>query len=90
LLSNIYSAGGRWEESANVRALAKKKDLKKVSGSSWIEVKKKKYKFSSGSIVQSEFETIYPVLEDLVSHMLKKGPTHDGNNYEDDLDLWTA
>lgn len=90
LLSNIYSAGGRWEESAKVRALAKKKDLKKVSGSSWIELNKKVYKFSSGSIVQSEFASIYPVLKDLVSHMLKKGPTHDGNNYEDDLDLWRA
>lgn len=90
LLSNIYSAGGRWEESAKVRALAKKKDLKKVSGSSWIELKKKIYKFSSGSIVQSEFASIYPVLEDLVSHMVKEGPTHDGNNDEDDLDSWTA
>ncbi|VVA91680.1 unnamed protein product [Arabis nemorensis] len=89
-LSNIYSAGGRWEESAKVRALAKKRDLKKVSGSSFIELKKKVYKFSSGSTVQSEFASIYPVLEDLVSHMWKKGPTHDGNNYEDDLDLWTA
>ncbi|XP_010459365.1 PREDICTED: putative pentatricopeptide repeat-containing protein At1g17630 [Camelina sativa] len=89
LLSNIYSAGGKWEESAKVRALAKKKDLKKVSGSSWIELKNKIYKFSSGSIVQSEFASVYLVLEDLVSHMLKKGPTHDGNNYEDDQ-LWTA
>ncbi|KAL1224091.1 putative pentatricopeptide repeat-containing protein [Cardamine amara subsp. amara] len=90
LLSNIYSAGGRWEESAKVRTLAKKKDLKKVSGSSSIELKKKVYKFSSGSIVQSEFASIYPVLADLVSHMWEKGTTHDGNNYEDDLDLWTA
>ncbi|EOA36447.1 hypothetical protein CARUB_v10011006mg [Capsella rubella] len=87
LLSNIYSAGGKWEESAKVRTSAKKKDLKKVSGSSWIELKKKSYKFSSGTIVQSEFASIYLVLEDLVSHMLKKTPTHDGNSYDDDLDL---
>ncbi|RID57899.1 hypothetical protein BRARA_F01240 [Brassica rapa] len=90
LLSNTYSASGRWEDSAKVRALAKKKDLKKLSGSSWIELKKKVYKFSSGSSEQSEFSSVYPVLEDLVSHMWKKGPTHDGHHYEDDHDLWTA
>ncbi|ESQ35038.1 hypothetical protein EUTSA_v10009551mg [Eutrema salsugineum] len=90
LLSNTYSASGRWEESAKVRALAKKKDLKKVSGSSWIVLKKIVYKFSSGSAVQSDFASIYPVVEDLVSHMWKKGPTPHGTNCEDDLDLWTG
>ncbi|CAA7056601.1 unnamed protein product [Microthlaspi erraticum] len=90
LLSNTYSASGRWEESAKVRALAKSKDLKKVSGSSCIVLKKKVYKFTSGSTVQSEFASIFPVLEDLVCHMRKKDPTDDGNGYEDDLELWTA
>ncbi|CAH2037125.1 unnamed protein product [Thlaspi arvense] len=51
---------------------------------------KKVCKFSSGSTVESDFASIYPVLEDLISHMWKKGPTHDGNNNEDDLELWTA
>lgn len=90
LLSNTYSASEKWEESAKVRALAKKKDLKKLSGSSWIELKKKVFKFSSGSSVHSEFASVYPVLEDLVSHVWQKGPTHDESNYGEDLDLWIA
>ncbi|GLT77873.1 hypothetical protein SLA2020_494280 [Shorea laevis] len=50
LLSNIYAASGRWEDSARVRISAKTKGLKKIPGQSWIEVKKKLYVFSAGNM----------------------------------------
>ncbi|KAK1393907.1 putative pentatricopeptide repeat-containing protein [Heracleum sosnowskyi] len=36
LLSNIYAASGKWEDSAKVRISARTKGLKKIAGLSWI------------------------------------------------------
>ncbi|XP_010535274.1 PREDICTED: putative pentatricopeptide repeat-containing protein At1g17630 [Tarenaya hassleriana] len=92
LLSNIYSAGGRWEESAKIRALAKTRDLKKVAGSSWIEVKKKVYVFSAGAAKgvteENELPRIYQVLEVLICNMWKNKPTLDVNLHEENLDIF--
>lgn len=88
LLFNIYFVSGRWEDFVKVRVLVKKKDFKKFFGSSWIELKKKVYKFLLGLLEQSEFLSVYLVFEDLVSYMWKKGFIYDGYYYEDDYDLW--
>ncbi|KAL8059856.1 hypothetical protein ABFX02_03G114100 [Erythranthe guttata] len=36
LLSNLYAANKRWDQSADVRLSAKKRGLKKIAGQSWI------------------------------------------------------
>ncbi|OVA08162.1 Pentatricopeptide repeat [Macleaya cordata] len=64
LLSNLYAACGRWEDSAKVRLSAKTKGLKKIPGQSWIEVKKKVYMFSAGNHGQLCLEEVYGLLED--------------------------
>lgn len=69
LLSNIYAANGRWEDSAKVRVSAKKKGLKKIPGQSWIEVRKKVYTFSAGNVVHLEQEEIYAILDELMLQM---------------------
>ncbi|TXG68550.1 hypothetical protein EZV62_003485 [Acer yangbiense] len=71
LLSNIYAASGRWEDSARVRISAKTKGLKKVAGQSWIEVKKKVHMFSSGNGLQLDLKEMYGILEELTSQIMK-------------------
>lgn len=66
LLSNIYAASGRWEDSAKIRVSAKTKGLKKIPGQSWIEVRKKVYTFSASHLEQDE---VYGILEELALQM---------------------
>ncbi|PWA83277.1 pentatricopeptide repeat (PPR) superfamily protein [Artemisia annua] len=40
LLSNMYAVSGKWDESNRTKKFMKDRSMKKVSGSSWIEVKK--------------------------------------------------
>ncbi|CAJ2656202.1 unnamed protein product [Trifolium pratense] len=69
LLSNIYSANGRWEDSARVRVSAKNKGFKKIPGQSWIEVRKKVYTFTAGNVVHLEQGEIYAILDELALQM---------------------
>ncbi|XP_061371096.1 putative pentatricopeptide repeat-containing protein At1g17630 isoform X2 [Gastrolobium bilobum] len=68
LLSSIYAASGRWEDSARVRVSAKTKGFKKIPGQSWIEVRKKVYTFSAGN-VQLGMDEVYLILEELALQM---------------------
>ncbi|KAK7261712.1 hypothetical protein RIF29_28030 [Crotalaria pallida] len=69
LLSNIYAASGRWEDSARVRVSAKTKGLKKIAGQSWIEVRKKVYTFSAGNVIHLGLDQVYGILEELALQM---------------------
>ncbi|XP_058073886.1 putative pentatricopeptide repeat-containing protein At1g17630 [Magnolia sinica] len=73
LLSNIYAACGRWEDSARVRVLTKTRGLKKNPGQSWIEVKKKVFMFSAGNASQPGLEGVHGILEDLGLRMEAEG-----------------
>ncbi|XP_062087692.1 putative pentatricopeptide repeat-containing protein At1g17630 [Humulus lupulus] len=79
LLSNIYAASGKWEESAKVRISAKTKGLKKIPGQSWIEVKKKVYMFSAGNAGQVNSKLVYGLLRDLAFHMESEGYIPNGS-----------
>ncbi|KAK7402263.1 hypothetical protein VNO78_14386 [Psophocarpus tetragonolobus] len=69
LLSNIYAANGKWKDSARVRMSARAEGLKKIPGQSWIEVRKKVYTFSAGSLVHLGLDEVYVILEELSLHM---------------------
>ncbi|KAL2538834.1 putative pentatricopeptide repeat-containing protein [Forsythia ovata] len=73
LLSNLYAASGRWEDSARVRVSAKTRGLKKIPGESWIEVKNKVHTFSAGKALNSRVEELYSVLKDMKLHMAMEG-----------------
>eukprot|EP01018_Ginkgo_biloba_P034747 Gb_24821 [translate_table: standard] len=45
LLSNIYAAAGRWDDTEKVRKMMKDRNVKKSPGCSWIEVNKQVYAF---------------------------------------------
>ncbi|GAV91592.1 LOW QUALITY PROTEIN: PPR domain-containing protein/PPR_2 domain-containing protein/PPR_3 domain-containing protein, partial [Cephalotus follicularis] len=65
LLSNIYAASGRWEDSARVRVSARTKGLKKIPGQGWIQVKKNVQMFSAGNTIERDTYEVYGILEEL-------------------------
>ncbi|XP_062008651.1 putative pentatricopeptide repeat-containing protein At1g17630 [Rosa rugosa] len=73
LMSNIYAASGRWEDSAKVRISAKAKGLRKIRGQSWIQVKNKVFIFSAGNTMQAGVELIHGILYGLVLQMESEG-----------------
>lgn len=73
LLSNIYAASGRWEESARVRISAKTKGLRKTPGQSWIEVNKKVYVFSAGKAAHTGLESVCGILHQLALQVESEG-----------------
>lgn len=73
LMSNIYAASGRWEDSAKVRISAKTKGLRKIRGHSWIQVKNMVFIFSAGNTTQAGLELIHGILYDLSLQMESEG-----------------
>ncbi|XP_021817198.1 putative pentatricopeptide repeat-containing protein At1g17630 [Prunus avium] len=86
LLSNIYAASGRWEDSAKVRISAKTKGLKKIRGQSWIEVKNKVFMFSAGNTMQGGLELIHGILKDLALQMESEGYIPDKRIIQQNVD----
>ncbi|GAB2267880.1 hypothetical protein Dimus_002856 [Dionaea muscipula] len=66
-LANIYSLKGKWREAADIRKLMRSKGLEKERGSSWIKVKDQVASFVSRDKTHPECESVYAVLDLLVS-----------------------
>ncbi|PIA28328.1 hypothetical protein AQUCO_07200173v1 [Aquilegia coerulea] len=65
LLSNIYSAAGKWDERAKVRKLMDARNVKKEAGYSWIEVKSKTHSFKACDRSHPLTDRIYAKIEEL-------------------------
>ncbi|KAL4193586.1 hypothetical protein AMTRI_Chr06g200250 [Amborella trichopoda] len=65
LKSNIYAAGGRWEEAARVRKLMKQRGIQKKPGCSSIEVNNALHEFTAGDDSHPRSEEIYAKLAEL-------------------------
>ncbi|KAL6634557.1 hypothetical protein ACP70R_027228 [Stipagrostis hirtigluma subsp. patula] len=76
MLSNIYSAAGKWDDARRVRGLMKEKGLKKDQAYSWIEVRSAKHVFVADDMSHHETEEIYEMLGKLFDHMrIARDPT---------------
>eukprot|EP01018_Ginkgo_biloba_P037025 Gb_10985 [translate_table: standard] len=73
LLSNIYAAAGRWDDSENVWKMMKDRRVRKTPGCSWIEVNKQVHAFSGGDRSHPQTEKIYAELERLYRQMKVAG-----------------
>ncbi|KAK3231739.1 hypothetical protein Dsin_003620 [Dipteronia sinensis] len=73
LLSNMYSALGRWDDAAKVRKLMRDRGIKKEPACSWIEVESKVHVFLVDDTVHPEVQEIYNYLKQLVLDMRKLG-----------------
>eukprot|EP01018_Ginkgo_biloba_P002829 Gb_14728 [translate_table: standard] len=73
LLSNIYAAAGRWDDTENVWKMMKDRRVKKTPGCSWIEVNKQVHSFLVGDRSHPQTEKIYEKLENLSIQMKTVG-----------------
>ncbi|KAK3127563.1 hypothetical protein QOZ80_7AG0575040 [Eleusine coracana subsp. coracana] len=73
LLSNTYSAAGRWVDAARVRKLMRDRGVKKEPGCSWIEVGNNVHVFLVSDTNHPEAQEIYQFLEMVGAKMRKLG-----------------
>eukprot|EP01018_Ginkgo_biloba_P013186 Gb_32455 [translate_table: standard] len=86
LLSNIYAATGRWDDSENVRRLMKGMTVKRMPGCSWIEVNKQVHAFLVGDRSHPQMQKIYAKLESLSGEMKEAGYVPDTRFLLHDVD----
>lgn len=73
LLADIYAEARMWDEVKQVRKLLEAKGLRKVSGCSIIEVKRKIYSFQSVDEINMQIEQIHALLLKLSMEMKQNG-----------------
>ncbi|KAJ4971966.1 hypothetical protein NE237_005065 [Protea cynaroides] len=73
LLSNIYSAAGKWDAAANVRRLMKSKGITKEPGCSWIEMNSKIHTFMAEDRSHQMMSEIYGKLNEIMISIKKAG-----------------
>lgn len=73
LLSNIYSAVGRWDDAEDVRITQKDRGFKKSPGCSWVEVNGVIHAFVGGDRSHPESSQIKRKLDELLVEMKRLG-----------------
>ncbi|XP_077214295.1 pentatricopeptide repeat (PPR) superfamily protein [Tasmannia lanceolata] len=68
LLSNVYSAAGRWQNVSMIRKEMKEKEMDRVPGCSWIEVRSKVHIFVNGDRRNVQSDDIYMLLRVCFEH----------------------
>ncbi|KAL5718117.1 hypothetical protein ACHQM5_011055 [Ranunculus cassubicifolius] len=67
ILSNLYAASGRWKDVSRIRLMMKENNIKKVRGSSWIELEGTVHEFVVGDKSHPRVQEIYTALNSLNS-----------------------
>ncbi|KAJ1263136.1 hypothetical protein BS78_09G161400 [Paspalum vaginatum] len=73
LLSNIYSAAGKWKEKDEVRKLMDTRKVKKEAGCSWIQIKNKVHSFIASDKSHPLSEQIYAKLKAITARLKQEG-----------------
>lgn len=68
MLSNAHSAAGRWEIASTVRREIKEKQMKRIPGCSWIEIRNQVHVFMNKDSKYSQMDEIYRVLRLFIQH----------------------
>lgn len=69
MLSNAHSAAGKWQDAITVRKEMKERNMKKIPGCSWIEIRNKVSVFFSRYVKHDQRDEIYEVLGSCIAHM---------------------
>ncbi|KAK2980630.1 hypothetical protein RJ640_011438 [Escallonia rubra] len=80
LLSNIYASAGKWTDVARVRLSMKEKGVRKVPGSSSIEVNGTIHEFTSGDESHPETTRVNPMLHEINCRLKDAGHIPDLTN----------
>ncbi|CAL9004182.1 unnamed protein product [Prunus brigantina] len=73
LLADIYAEAKMWDEVKRVKKLLEARELQKVPGRSWIEVKRKIYSFISVDEFNPQMEQLHALLAELSTEMKDRG-----------------
>ncbi|KAK9267153.1 hypothetical protein L1049_009573 [Liquidambar formosana] len=73
LMSNVYGAGGRYEEVSEVRHTMRQQNVRKSPGCSWIELKNGVHVFVTGDRTHPEAYFIYAGLNSLTARLHEHG-----------------
>ncbi|XVE53631.1 hypothetical protein DITRI_Ditri03aG0018400 [Diplodiscus trichospermus] len=73
LLSNIYAKMFHWEKKINIREAMDKKGMRKIPGSTMIEVNNKIYKFVAGDMSHNQYKEIFEMLDEMGRKMKRAG-----------------
>ncbi|KAK3419302.1 hypothetical protein EUGRSUZ_J01338 [Eucalyptus grandis] len=73
MISSIYAATNRWDDSCRVRKQMEERALTKDVANSWIEVKNEMHKFPAKDQFQYQMGDLYEVLGKLAYHMKEAG-----------------
>lgn len=69
MLSNAHSAAGRWSDVSTLRTEMKEKGMKRIPGSSWIEVRGKVHVFLTADQNHNKNDEIYALLRFFYEHL---------------------
>ncbi|CBI38763.3 unnamed protein product, partial [Vitis vinifera] len=86
LLSNLYSAAGKWEEAAKTRRLMKLRGVSKEPGCSWIEMSSKVHRFMSEDRSHPRTAEIYSKVDEIMILIKEAGYVPDMNFALHDMD----
>ncbi|KAJ8639237.1 hypothetical protein MRB53_015931 [Persea americana] len=73
LMSNIYSAAGRWKDAASLRIAMKGRGMRKKPACSWIEVKNKVHAFTADDKTHPYYDKIHEALQVMSEQMVREG-----------------
>lgn len=79
MLSNIYSAAGKWEDSSKTRRLMKAKGVHKQPSYSWMEMNGAVHKFLSEDRNHPKADEIYSKVDDVLMSIKEAGYVPDMN-----------
>ncbi|XP_030481234.1 pentatricopeptide repeat-containing protein At2g03880, mitochondrial [Cannabis sativa] len=86
LLSNLYSAAGRWDDAAKIRRLMKSMGISKEPGYSWIEMNSQAHRFMSEDRSHPRTTEIYSKLDEIMMLIKEAGYVPDMNFALHDMD----
>ncbi|KAF3796072.1 Pentatricopeptide repeat-containing protein [Nymphaea thermarum] len=86
LLSNVYASAGMWAKVAEVRLQLKEKGVKKMPGSSMIQMSGKIHEFTAGDMTHLQAREIEAMLGEMGRKLRRAGYTPDLSNVLLDLD----
>ncbi len=69
MLSNAHSAAGRWQSVSTIRREMREKGMKRIPGSSWIEIKSKVHVFVTGDRSHHQKDEVYMALRFCNEHL---------------------
>jgi pentatricopeptide repeat protein len=73
LLSNIYAKLRRWEKKTKVREMMDMRGMKKVPGSTMIEVNNEMYEFVAGDKSHDQYKEIYEMVDEIGREIKRAG-----------------